>query len=97
MRHKSNISPRRSITKIICVKTGRIQIPKSDGSIVERTGTACPLELFETYTTTGLVVHDNGDLCYPINEHGGTEMLAQRFVVYNGSRKPSSKPSKRSL
>lgn len=90
MRRKSNNSlPRKQ--KIICIKTGKINVVLKDGSVSTRTGNACPIDLYETYTTPGPVVGEDGLICYPINEFGGEEMLAQRFVVYANKRSAVSK------
>lgn len=90
MRRKSNNSLP-GIQKIICVAAGPIKVLRSDGTVKKHTGQLCDLELYETYTTPGPVVSDEGLLCYPINEFGGTEMLALRFVVYKDTRRAVSK------
>lgn len=90
MRRKSNNSLPR-MQKIICIAVGPIEVLESDGTVSTRTGCKCDLELYETYTTPGPVVSEDGDLCYPITEFGGTEMLAQRFVVYTNKRSAVSK------
>lgn len=88
----NNSLPR--MQKIICIVVGPIEVLQRDGTVSTRTGDRCPIELYETYTTPGPVVTEDGELCYPINEHGGTEMLAQRFVTYKRSRKTASKLNK---
>jgi hypothetical protein len=90
MKRKNNNSLPR-MQKIICIAAGPIEFLQSDGTIATRTGDKCDLELYETYTTSGPVVSDDGELCYPLNEFGGEEMLAQRFVVYTNKRNAVSK------
>lgn len=77
--------------KIICIKTGEIDVLLKDGTIQTRTGDACPIDLYETYTTPGPVVGEDGLMLYPINEFGGEEMMAERFVVYTNKRSAVSK------
>lgn len=92
MKRKSNNSLP-SIQKIICIAVGPIKVLLRDGTVATRTGRKCDLELYETYTTPGPVVSEDGALCYPLNEFGGTEMLAQRFVVYTTKQSAASKSS----
>ena len=90
MRRKSNNSLPR-MQKIICIKTGEIDVLLKDGTMETSIGDACDIALYETYTTPGRVVSEDGNLCYPLNEFDGTEMLAQRFVVYSNKRSAVSK------
>lgn len=90
MRRKSNNSLPR-VQKIICIQTGKIDVVLKDGTTQTHTGNACGIELYETYTTPGPVVGEDGIICYPINEFDGKEMMAQRFVVYTNKRSVVSK------
>lgn len=85
MRRKSNNSLPRT-QKIICIKTGAMDVVLKDGTVQTRTGDKCPIELYETYTTPGPVVGEDGFIDYPINEFGGEEMMAQRFVTYRAKK-----------
>lgn len=67
--------------RLLCIETGPIEYEYFDGKIETHSGDAAPLEFCEVYTTPGPVVDKQGVMTYPINEFGGIDMLAQRFVV----------------
>jgi hypothetical protein len=77
--------------QLICIEPGIIERIAMDGKMKEHSGDKIPLEYLARYTTTGPVADEWGNILYPINEHDGEEMLAERFVV--AKRNPGRKKS----
>lgn len=67
--------------RLLCIETGPIEYENYDGETTTYSGENAPLEYCEVYTTPGPIVDEWGVVLYPINEFGGTTMLAQRFAV----------------
>lgn len=72
---------RRKPIKLICINAGTIEKTFPDGSLNDCNGT--DLVLYETYTSLGKYVDENGCESYWINEiNGGEGKLVERFRVY---------------
>lgn len=86
-------TPRRRAIKLLCINAGFLEYEYYDGfndeSYADNDKNEPVLDFCSVYTSPGPVVDKRGSILYPINELGGAEMYAQRFVPLKCSRKKS--------